>query len=317
MSRPPYKVANYAPWVSVIGHFALVLLKGGVGYVSGSKALLADAAYSFSDVAKSVTSMVGRHASKHTPPEQRMTDQRKIDSTVTIIAAVFILLLSIQVGFNAANTLITGIPKPVESYTLIVVFAAMLLRWIFTRYSDQSNNVSSQPLRAINSRKLQSTVFHSMIVFGAVSVSWLAGQLNMPQLFIFDPFAGVYISIVVFRNGLRLLSQVLEPTNKTELPQENTEPLMVAVQKIKGVIAVDEIRAKEHGHYVVIDVSIRVNPRISVMEGHEIAKSIKLHLMSSFHHVADVCIHVQPFDLGYPYKHNMESGTNELPTVIH
>lgn len=317
MGRPPYKGANHASWLSIIGHFALVLLKGGVGYVSGSMALLADAAYSFSDAAKSVTSLVGRQVSKHSPPEQRITDQRTIDSTVTVIAAVLILLLSIQVGLSAAKTLFTGIPTPAESYTLIVVVAAMFLRWIFARYSDRSNNVSLQPSSLTNSQKLKSTVVPSMIVFGGVSVSWLAGQLNLPQLFIFDPLAGVYISIVVFRNGLRLVSQVLEPTIKKELPQEDTEPLMVAVQRIKGVIAVDDIRAKEHGHYVVIDVSIRVNPRISVMEGHEIAKSIKLHLMSSFHHVADVCIHVQPFDLGYPYKHNMESGTNELPTVIH
>ena len=311
MNRPPYEGANRAPWLSIIGHFALVLLKGGVGYLSGSKALLADAAYSFSEAAKSFTSLVGSNVRKQPLPEQRITDQRKIDSTVTVVAAVLILLISLQMGWSAAKTIYAGVPTPPESYTLIVVVVAIFLRWLFTRFFDRSNNVST------NSRNTQSAVVPSAIVFGGVSVSWLAGQLNMPQLYIFDPLASVYISIIVIRNGLRLVTQLLEPTVKTELPQEDTEPLMVAVQRIKGVIAVDDIRAKEHGHYVVIDVSIRVNPRISVMEGHEIAKSIKLQLMSRFHHVADVCIHVQPFDLGYPYKHNMETGANELPTVIH
>ena len=90
-----------------------------------------------------------------------------------------------------------------------------------------------------------------------------------------------------------------------------------AVQRVKGVITVDGLRAREHGQYVIVDVKISVNPRISVSEGHEIAKMAKQHLMKRFSHVSDVLVHVNPYDPGYPYKNNVDPDHDEIPTVLH
>jgi divalent metal cation (Fe/Co/Zn/Cd) transporter len=80
---------------------------------------------------------------------------------------------------------------------------------------------------------------------------------------------------------------------------------------------VDELRAREHGHYVLVDVKISVNPKISVYEGHDIARLVKQQLMMRFTHVSDVFIHVNPYDPGYPYKNNVDPDQDENASLLH
>lgn len=72
-----------------------------------------------------------------------------------------------------------------------------------------------------------------------------------------------------------------------------------------------------HGHYVIVDVKISVNPRITVLEGHDIAKAVKKILMKRFSHVSDVFTHVNPYDPGYPYKNYMRDQMEDHPPFLH
>lgn len=74
------------------------------------------------------------------------------------------------------------------------------------------------------------------------------------------------------------------------------------VQRVRGVIRVDELRAREHGHYVIVDVKIAVDPMKTVEEGHDIGKAVKEHLIGTFSYVRDVLVHVNPYESPYPYR---------------
>jgi divalent metal cation (Fe/Co/Zn/Cd) transporter len=97
---------------------------------------------------------------------------------------------------------------------------------------------------------------------------------------------------------------------------EDSRELIQAVRSVNGVIDVDDLRARELGHYVVVDLKISVNPHISVQEGHDIAKQSKQKLIETFPYVLDVLIHVNPYGPSYPYKTDKQE-RNEFPGIIH
>jgi divalent metal cation (Fe/Co/Zn/Cd) transporter len=117
--------------------------------------------------------------------------------------------------------------------------------------------------------------------------------------------------------GYKLIMESIHDTMDHVLHHEEADELLKAVQRVPGVIAVDSLRAREHGHYVIVDVKISVNPRISVMDGHDIAKHVKHMLLNRFIHVSDVFIHVNPYDPGYPYKNNVDSEQDDFPSLLH
>ncbi|MFD0588262.1 cation transporter dimerization domain-containing protein [Paenibacillus sp. GCM10027627] len=98
--------------------------------------------------------------------------------------------------------------------------------------------------------------------------------------------------------------------------EEGTDELMQVVQRIEGVVTVQSLRAREQGHYVVAEMVISVNPRITVLEGQEIAKRVKMLLMHRFLHLSEVSIYVEPYDPGYPYKSNHDPNQEQMPTLL-
>ena len=103
---------------------------------------------------------------------------------------------------------------------------------------------------------------------------------------------------------------------KDEQREESAEELMQVVQRIEGVVTVESIRAREQGHYVTAEIVISVNPRITVLEGQEIAKRVKLLLMHRFLHLSEVMVYVEPYDPGYPYKSNHDPNQEQMPTLL-
>lgn len=113
---------------------------------------------------------------------------------------------------------------------------------------------------------------------------------------------------VLFRGSRR--------TNKMSSREEAADELMQVVQRVEGVVTVESLRAREHGHYVVAEIVISVNPRITVLEGQEIAKKVKTLLMHRFLHLSDVSVYVEPYDPGYPYKSNHDPNQEHMPTLL-
>ncbi len=87
-----------------------------------------------------------------------------------------------------------------------------------------------------------------------------------------DPAASLFISLLIIRKGYKLVMDSMLSNTERVLQQEDTTELIETVQRVGGVIAVNELRAREHGHYVIVDVKISVNPKITVLEGHDIGK---------------------------------------------
>lgn len=97
---------------------------------------------------------------------------------------------------------------------------------------------------------------------------------------------------------------------------ENSDDIKNVVLRMNGIIAVESCEAREQGHYVVATLTINVNPKITVLEGYEIAQRVRWLLMHRFSHLSDVVINVKPFVPEYPYKSNNSSSQEEISTIL-
>jgi divalent metal cation (Fe/Co/Zn/Cd) transporter len=157
----------------------------------------------------------------------------------------------------------------------------------------------------------------AFIVLAGTGGAWLGGQWHLPFLSVIQPAAAAVIAIIVMYNGYRIIAGSVSQSKRPERSQEeDAAELSKAVERIEGVITVNGLRAWEQGHYVAVDIRISVNPRITVLEGHEIGRRVKDHLLKRFLHVSDVSIHVDPYDPGYPYKSNHDPNQEHIPTLL-
>jgi cation diffusion facilitator family transporter len=307
--------AEFAAWVGIVGNLALALMKGIVGFLSNSKALIADAANSASDVAGSVAVLIGLKAAKKPPDKDHPYGHGKAESIAAIIVSILLILVGLEIGIGAVETIIEGVTEPPAWFALIAIAISIIVKEILFQYKYRlGTKLSSQALIA-TAWDHRTDVFSSTAALVGVGGAVLGQYFGYPILYYLDPIAGLFVALLVMRIGFKLVMESIHNTMDHVLHQEDAKELHRAVQQVQGVIAVDDLRAREHGHYIIVDVKISVNPRITVLEGHDIAKKVKLKLIERFDQVSDVFIHVNPYDPGYPYKNGTEE--DDRPNLLH
>jgi hypothetical protein len=98
---------------------------------------------------------------------------------------------------------------------------------------------------------------------------------------------------MVARMGWTFGWDALQDLSDRALDQAETETLRMLLIGTPGVRDVHELRTRKMGDLAIVDAHILVDPRISVSEGHYIAESARVSLLTNTH-VVDALIHVDP-----------------------
>jgi cation diffusion facilitator family transporter len=200
---------------------------------------------------------------------------------------------------------------------LIAVVVTIIVKEVLYQYKVRLGKTISSPAIVAVAWDHRADVLSSIAVLIGVGGAILGQWLAVPWLLYLDPIAGIVVSLFIFRMGYQLASHSIHNAMDHVLHEEDCHELKREVERVSGVIAIDELRAREHGHYVIVDLKISVSPRISVLEGHDIGKEVKQMLLQKFDYVSDVFIHVNPYDGRYPYKNNVMSDDRDFPNVLH
>ena len=107
-----FKKAEFAALVGVVGNIVLAGLKAWAGVVANSRALVADAVHSASDVAGSLAVYIGLRAAKQPPDEDHPYGHGKAENIAAIIVAVLLLIVGFEIGKSSFQAFFEPIQAP-------------------------------------------------------------------------------------------------------------------------------------------------------------------------------------------------------------
>lgn len=296
-----YANAESAAWIGLIGNVSIAAVKAGIGMFAGSKSLLADACRAASDAAAAFVSLTGvRRCRQLGSPHAPVPATRgRAEAATGVMASLLLMIFGLEIGIAAIKSIADGVDDSPSWPAAAVVIAAFLVKEIRFPVKERGSDF-----------------YASLAALVGTGGSLLGRPTGMHLLYYLDPAASLIIVVIVFSSGYRVASASVMRSRFLEVEPSDMSELKAVVLRMEGVINVEVLRAREHGHYAVAEVVISVNPRISVLEGNEIAKRVKYFLMKRFNHMTEVSVHVEPYDPGYPYKTNHDANEEQLTTLL-
>ncbi len=288
-----FQKVQFAAWVGIIGNIILAILKGVIGWMAGSRALVADAVHSASDVVGSVAVLIGVRAAKLPPDEDHPYGHGKAESIAAIIVAVLLFF----VGFEIALSAIKSFNEPIEVPGIIAIYAvifSIVVKELMFRYKYNLGKKYRSEALMTDAWHHRSDVFSSIAALIGIGASIIGGHIGISWLVYADPLAGLFVSILILKMAWSLGKQSIHNAMDHVLHDEDTVEMRETALSVEGVMKINEFLAREHGHYVIIDLKIAVNPHITVEEGHAIGKKVKEQLIK-INHVHDVRVHINPY----------------------
>ncbi|UTR09269.1 cation diffusion facilitator family transporter [Evansella sp. LMS18] len=288
-----YKKVRFGAWVGIIGNILLAAIKAIVGVIADSRALVADAVHSASDVVGSVAVLIGIRAAKMPPDEDHPYGHGKAETVTAIIVAVLLFIVGLEIAINAGKSFFEPIAVPGTVAIYAVIFSIIVKELMF-RYKIHLGKKYRSDALITDAWHHRSDVFSSIAALIGIGASIFGGMADIPWLVYADPLAGLFVAVLIIKMAWKLGSEAIHNTLDHVLHEEDTVEMEKMARGVPGVMAVNELLAREHGHYVIVDIKIAVNPHITVEEGHTIGKQVKKKLMED-DYVQDVRIHINPY----------------------
>jgi cation diffusion facilitator family transporter len=289
-----FKQAEFAAIMGIVGNIFLALIKWIIGTYAHSRALIADAVNSASDVAGSLAVYYGIKVSKQPPDEDHPYGHGKAELIAAIIVSVLLMLVGIEIGKSSVEAFF----QPIVAPKLVAIFAvviAIIVKEVLFRYNFKLGKKLKSDALVVNAYEHRSDVYASFAVLIGIGASILGGKLDIEWLVYADPIAGLFVSILIIKTAWKLGRESIHNTMDHVLPEEETEEFRDIIKTVTGVKEINELHAREHGHYVIIDLKISVDPKITVEEGHLIGKEVKKQLLD-LANVQNVMVHINPYN---------------------
>lgn len=282
-----YRQGRLATWIGIIGNVLLALLKGVIGALSGSLALIADAVHSLSDVLSSLVVLAGLKYSQLPADANHHYGHAKAESIAAKIVAIMLLVAAAGIAWSAYQTIISGEIAIPGTVALVAAAISIVAKEGMYQYT-------AGVARRINSAAVRADAWHHR-TDALSSVAALLGiggaLLGYPVL---DPVAGLVVAVMIAWAALSIYWSAIQDL----MDQAPDRAVMIAIRRtataVPGISEVQELKGRLHGPQVYIDMKISVRRDITVEQGHELAAQVRRTIMQQHPEVEDVLIHVNP-----------------------
>jgi len=284
-----------ATWIGIIVNALLTVLKGVGGFLSGSRALLADALHSASDIAGSIVVLFGVKIANKPPDKEHPYGHGKAENIASIIVAFLLIVVGIEISISSSKIFFGEIPVAPGKLALVIIIISILIKEVLFHYKyhlGKKYNSSALISEAWHHRSDSMSSFAALLGIGSAIIG---EHFNISLLLYGDAIAGIIVSVIVIKVGYDLAKESSIVIMEKVLDKESSKIYKQTVRTVDGVMRIDQMYARTHGSYVVIDIKISVDPEITVKEGHDIAKEVKQTLLKKHKDIEDVLVHLNPF----------------------
>lgn len=210
------------------------------------------------------------------------------------IVAIILGLAAIYIAFESVSAFFN---EP-EKASLIAFFTAVIsLVWkqvLYVYTIRIGKRTNSKGLIATAYDHL-ADVYASLAAVVGIGLALIGDLYHIQILAYGDPIAGVIVTVLVFKLAYEIGKEALDTLMEKSVSQERLNDFTALINSIPEVKRIDRLRAREHGHYVLVDLRVGIQGEFTIQEGHDISRKIKKTIMEDHQDVDEVLIHLNPW----------------------
>ncbi len=274
--------------ITVIGNVLLATVKGAVAWVSGSSAVLSDAANSFSDTFYSLFMALGLSMARQPPDRGHPQGHSRFEPLVSFLIAGVMGLAAYAAVREAVLRFRAGGAAIPPGWPVVALVGSAMVKIVMYRLVLEAGREAESPALRASARDNLADVLASLAALVGVGASNLVHPLA-------DPLAGFVVVLWMLRAIWDILSENLGYLTGRGAPPEVTAEIVEAASGVPGVVGVHQVIADHVGPELRVDMHVDVDGGIPLREAHAIGEQVE-DRVESLPGVGVAFVHVEPDD---------------------
>ncbi|AEB22423.1 MULTISPECIES: cation diffusion facilitator family transporter [Bacillus amyloliquefaciens group] len=294
MASEREQISKKVALIALIANLILMAGKIFFGLIGDSEAVFADGIHSAADVVASIAVLAVIGISNKPPDQDHPFGHGKAEVISEAIVGIILVLVSVYILIEAISSFVEGpsIPQYSALFAALISYAA---KQILYRYSiKQGETWNSKAIIAI-AYDHKGDIVASLAAFIGVLLAIIGNTRGWSYLLYADAIASVIVAYLIFKISMELIRPSVDVLMEKSVDPELIEEYKAVILHCPQVKRLDKIRAREHGHYKLLDVRLSLDHDLTIKQGHDIAREIRNDIKRHFSDVEEVLIHVNPY----------------------
>ena len=270
----------------ILANIFLLIIKGFIGLICNSQAMIADAVNSASDIFASLMTFIGNKIASEPQDDSHNLGHGKAEYIFSLFISISMIIVSIKLLYNSILSLITGSYINFSFILVIVCIITIIVKILLFIYTNILSKRFNNILLEANKKDHKNDCIVTM--FTLISVI-----LSLFNIYWFDGIVGIGISLWICYTGIKIFIESYNILMDKSIDIETKDIILDLIKCYSNVKNIDNFSSLPVGYQYFISFTIFVDGNMSTFDSHNLADTIENEI-NKLDKVYKTIIHVNP-----------------------
>ncbi len=286
------KCARSVGLVNVLGNIMMILLKGYIGVVGGSKALIADAIHSSADLLATLIMIIGLRVSSRTADEKFPYGYGKSEYIVAVAIYLFLFMIGTYILIDGVRVILTG---HMSTPTFLAIWGAVFsitINELMFRFTICAGTQVGSPSMVAKAWESRSDVYSS----AAVLIGIVGSRLGFPFM---DPLAAIVVGLIILRICVQMVTGSVKKLLDQALEEDLVEKVYETLSSVADIVRIRRILGWEAGRKFEFEIKLEVPAKMSLAASEKVKREAKKAVEKAVERPSSIRIRLYPAKVGF------------------
>ena len=285
-----FKSAKHASTLGIIGNVFLLIIKGIIGLITKSQAMIADSLNSAGDIFSSLMTYIGNKIASVPKDEDHNLGHGKAEYIYSMLISIIMILVALIIVKEGAETLVKNKSYSYSIWLIIISIITIITKLSLYIYTNKIGKKYNNLLVKANAKD---HINDCLLTTGTL-ISCILGKYNV---FILDGIVGLIIGLWILVTSIKIFKESYDVLMDKAISEDTKNEVYEIIKGHKEIKRINHFNSTPIGYLYQISFTIFVDGNLTTFESHEIADKLEKEITKKIDEIYLTVIHVNPINV--------------------
>ncbi len=285
-----YSSIKIASILGIFGNIFLLIIKGAIGLVTNSQAMIADSFNSAGDIVSSVMTYIGNKIASKPSDEDHNLGHGKAEYIYSMLISIAMILMALKIFNNSLLALIHQNTYQFSFWLIIVCLVTIIVKLSLFIYTNKLSKKYNNLLIKSNSYDHRNDCI-------LTTFNLLSCLLALWNIYFLDGIVGLGISVWIIYTSIKIFIDSYNVLMDKSISFESRQKVLDIVKSHDEIKKITHFNSTPVGYQYQISLTIFVDGNLSTFDSHAIADNLEKEITNKIDEIYLTVIHVNPIKI--------------------
>lgn len=282
-----YKSVRLASILGVLGNIFLLVIKGIIGFMTNSKAMIADFFNSAGDVFSSFMTFIGNKIASKPYDDDHNLGHGKAEYIYSMLISIVMFITVLIILKDSILSIFKPTHYEFSIWLIVVCIITIILKFLLFLYTNKISKKLNNLLIKANSKDHRNDCVLTLL-------NLISAILSRNGIYFIDGIVGTVISVWIILTAINIFKESYDVLMDKCMNDITKNEVLKIIENHKEIKKITHFNSTPVGYKYQISLSIFVDGNLSTFESHNIADNLEKEIINNIDEAYLAIIHVNP-----------------------